>query len=1043
MFRFFARLAVQRPVLTSMLVIVLVILGSFSYLRLGVDLLPGIDFPVVTVSAVYPGAGPEEVEAQVTEPIEDAVSTVPNLESLTSYSRENVSIVIVEFGYGVDADLAAIEVKDNVDAIRARLPADVEPPTIQKLDIGAMPIMALALSGPQSLTALNDFADQVLRDRLARVDGVATVAISGGREQEVQVRVHPDRLRAYDLALTDLAGLVGAGSVTIPAGRVTETGGEFAVRVVGEYTSVQEIEDLPIPLPGGGRIRLGDVATVMPGLADLRQLARFNGQPTVSISIQKRADANTVATAEGVFDAVEELRAQLPPGAELRVARDFSAFIRDAIQDIFRNILLGIFLTTAVLFLFLHSWRGTIIAAAAMPATIVATFLFLDQLGFTINVMTLMALGITVGILVTNTIVVLESIYRHLDRGEHPRTAAEEGTTEVAVAVAAAALTNVVVFTPIAFMEGIIGQFFFAFGLTVVFATLTSVLISFTLAPMLAARLLRVNETRLEKEGWLGFLWKRFDAGYQAVEEEYRRALGWVLARPRNGWAVIGGTALLVALAAFLQLRFVGGEFMPAQDEGVVDVALELPPGTPVERTAEIARRAETRIREIPEVTDLLTNVGGGGGGMFTLQGDVSQASIQATVESDLHTETFLPRFRELLAVLPDADVTVTLGETMGPGGMAALQVLVKGPEQDRLHEVARRATEAVATVPGLVDVRNTIEDPRPEVVFRPRREVLTEYGLTVAQVGGALRASLEGVTPGVYREAGEERDIRVRLEEGSRSRVEELGDLQIRTFAGMIPVSALGELSLEGGETTIQRDEKQRTVTIEAEIGRGNLTALAAEMRTALDAVEFPPGYSYEITGQFEIFQESLVEMGKALLLAIILTYVVLAMILESYVHPVTIMLTLPLGAVGAVFALFLTASNLNIFSMMALIMLVGIVVNNAILILDYARILRSRGQEILEALMEAAPARLRPIIMTNVAIAFALLPQALGTGPGSFYRVPMAIVTIGGVLVAALFTLFLIPTIYVKVDRFAYGARRREREELKLTETEGASPG
>jgi len=1043
MFRFFARLAVQRPVLTSMLVIVLVILGSFSYLRLGVDLLPGIDFPVVTVSAVYPGAGPEEVEAQVTEPIEDAVSTVPNLESLTSYSRENVSIVIVEFGYGVDADLAAIEVKDKVDAIRARLPADVEPPTIQKLDIGAMPIMALALSGPQSLTALNDFADQVLRDRLARVDGVATVAISGGREQEVQVRVHPDRLRAYDLALTDLAGLVGAGSVTIPAGRVTETGGEFAVRVVGEYTSVQEIEDLPIPLPGGGRIRLGDVATVMPGLADLRQLARFNGQPTVSISIQKRADANTVATAEGVFDAVEELRAQLPPGAELRVARDFSAFIRDAIQDIFRNILLGIFLTTAVLFLFLHSWRGTIIAAAAMPATIVATFLFLDQLGFTINVMTLMALGITVGILVTNTIVVLESIYRHLDRGEHPRTAAEEGTTEVAVAVAAAALTNVVVFTPIAFMEGIIGQFFFAFGLTVVFATLTSVLISFTLAPMLAARLLRVNETRLEKEGWLGFLWKRFDAGYQAVEEEYRRALGWVLARPRNGWAVIGGTALLVALAAFLQLRFVGGEFMPAQDEGVVDVALELPPGTPVERTAEIARRAEALIREIPEVTDLLTNVGGGGGGMFTLQGDVSQASIQATVESDLHTETFLPRFRELLAVLPDADVTVTLGETMGPGGMAALQVLVKGPEQDRLHEVARRATEAVATVPGLVDVRNTIEDPRPEVVFRPRREVLTEYGLTVAQVGGALRASLEGVTPGVYREAGEERDIRVRLEEGSRSRVEELGDLQIRTFAGMIPVSALGELSLEGGETTIQRDEKQRTVTIEAEIGRGNLTALAAEMRTALDAVEFPPGYSYEITGQFEIFQESLVEMGKALLLAIILTYVVLAMILESYVHPVTIMLTLPLGAVGAVFALFLTASNLNIFSMMALIMLVGIVVNNAILILDYARILRSRGKEILEALMEAAPARLRPIIMTNVAIAFALLPQALGTGPGSFYRVPMAIVTIGGVLVAALFTLFLIPTIYVKVDRFAYGARRREREELKLTETEGPSPG
>jgi hydrophobic/amphiphilic exporter-1 (mainly G- bacteria), HAE1 family len=1039
MFRFFARLAVQRPVLTSMLVMVLVILGSFSYLRLGVDLMPGIDFPVVTISTVYPGAGPEEVETQVTEPVEDAISTVPNLESLTSYSQENVSIVIVEFGYGVDADLAAIEVKDKVDAIRARLPADAEPPTIQKVDIGAMPIVALALSGPQSLTALNDFADQVLRDRLARVDGVAIVSISGGREQEVQVRVHPDRLRAYGLAITDLAGLVGAGSVTIPAGRVTEEAAEFPVRVVGEYTSVQEIEDLPIPLPGGARIRLGDVATVVTGLSDQRALARFNGQPTVSISLQKRADANTVATAAGVFQVLEELEAQLPPGAELRVARDFSAFIRDAVQDIFKNILIGILLTTGVLFLFLHSWRGTIIAAAAMPATIVATFLALDQLGFTINVMTLMALGITVGILVTNTIVVLESIYRHLDRGAHPRKAAEEGTTEVAVAVAASALTNVVVFTPIAFMEGIIGQFFFAFGLTVVFATLTSVLISFTLAPMLAARLLRSHETRLEEEGWLGFLWKRFDSGYQALEDEYRRALGWVLARPRNGWAIIGATILLVAMAGFIQARFVGGEFMPSQDEGVVDVALELPPGTPVERTAEIARRAESLIREIPEVTDILTNVGGGGEGMFTLQGEVNQASIQATVQSALHTEAFLPRFRELLAVLPDAEVTVTLGETMGPGGMAPLQVLVKGPEQDRLHELARQATEAVASVPGLVDVRNSIEEPRAEVVFRPRREVLTEYGLTVAQVGSTLRASIEGVTPGVYREAGEEREIRVRLEEGSRSRVGELGDLQIRTFAGMIPVRALGELSMEGGETTIQRDEKQRTVTIEAQIGSGSLTALAADMRVALSDVELPPGYSYEITGQFEIFQESLVEMGKALLLAVILTYVVLAMILESYVHPVTIMLTLPLGAVGAVFALFLTASNLNIFSMMALIMLVGIVVNNAILILDYAQILRSRGKEILEALMEAAPARLRPIIMTNVAIAFALLPQALGGGPGSFYRVPMAIVTIGGVLVAALFTLFLIPVIYVKVDRLAFGTRRREEEDRKLKEMVG----
>jgi HAE1 family hydrophobic/amphiphilic exporter-1 len=1043
MFRFFARLAVRRPVLTTMLVGILVFLGAFSYFNLGVDLTPEIDFPVVTVTTVYPGASPEDVELQVTEPIEDAVSTLADLESLSSFSRENVSILIIEFDYDVDADLAAIDVKDKVDAIRATLPDDVEPPTIQKLDIRSMPIVDLALSGPQSLDALYDFADQVLAEALSRVTGVASISITGGREREVQVRVYPDRLRAYGLAITDVAQLVGAENMNIPAGRITEPQAEYSFRVQGEYSSLEEISGLPLLLPGGGRIRLADVATVGMGFADVRELARYQGQPTVSLSIQKRSDANTVATAAGIFEVLEELHAQVPPRATLVVASDRSEFIRDAIQDILRNILIGIALTVGVLFLFLHSWRGTVIAAVAMPATIVATFLALDQLGFTINVMTLMALGITVGILVTNTIVVLENIYRYLDQGADPKTAAEEGTTEVAIAVAASALTNVVVFTPIAFMQGIIGQFFFAFGLTVVFATLTSVFISFTLAPMLAARLLRTYETKREEEGWLGFFWRRFDAGYAGLENDYRRILGWVLARPRHGWAVIGGTVLVFALAIWIQTTFVAGEFIPAEDQGIAQVALELPPGTPVERMEETVDRAEALLREIPEVTEILSTVGQGGGGFFSAGGDVNQASLQVTIESELFTDTFFPEIRERLATVPDAEVTLSLAQTMGGSGEAPLQILIKGPDQDRLEEVAMRATEIVEGVEGLVDVRNSIEDPRAEVVFRPNREVMSEYGLTVAQVGGTLRSSIDGVVPGVYREDGEERDIRVRLAESSRDRTAELGDLQIRTFAGMIPVSALGRLEEVGGETTILREEKQRTVQIDAEIGSGALTTLAREIQVGLDAMDLPPGYSYEITGEFEYFQESVTEMLRALLMAIVLTYIALAMILESFVHPVTIMLSLPLGAVGAFFALFLTASNLNIFSMMALIMLVGIVVNNAILILDYAHILRTRGMGLTEALMEAAPTRLRPILMTNVAIAIALAPQAIGSGAGSFYRVPMAMVTIGGVLVAAVFTLFLIPVMYQKLDRFAFAAHAHEKEERERHEHEEGREG
>jgi len=1021
-----------------MLVVVFVVLGAFSYLAIPIDMFPEVEFPMITVSTIYPGAGPEEVETEITEPIEDAVSTIANLESLISFSQENVSTVIIEFDYSVDPDLAAIEVKDKVDVIRALFPSDAEPPTVMKLDINAMPIMDITVSGPQSLDAITDLADDVLSERLARVEGIASVSVTGGREREIQVLVHPDRLRAYGLAITDVAGLVGGENITVPAGRVKEPNAEFSVRVVGEYASLTEIEELPVFLPGGGRIRLADVATVRSGFADVREIARYNGNPTVSMSLQKRSGANTVAAAAGVMEAVEELRAQVPAGIELEIVRDASEFIRDSIQDIFRNILIGIGLTTLVLFVFLHSWRGTIVAAVAMPLTIIATFLLIEQAGFTINVMTLMALGITVGILVTNTIVVLEGIDRQLDLGKSPKEAAEIGTTEVAIAVAASALTNVVVFTPIAFMQGIMGQFFISFGLTVVFASLFSVLFSFTLAPMLAARVLKAKQDEVAvKKGSLSGFWKAFDRGYKGLENDYRSALKWALGSKTNGWLIIGATLGAMLLSMFVAGAFVGGEFMPQQDEGLALVTLELPPGTPPERTSVIAVRAEEALREIPEVETILTTVGGSAAAMTFRSGagEGHVAQLQVTVESDGPTEDLLPLMREKMALIPDAEVTATLTESMGPGGEAPLQVLIKGPEQDRLEALAEEATNVVASVPGLVEVSNSIADPRREVEFRPNREVMSEHGLSVGSVGGTLRASIEGVIPGVYREAGDERDIRVRLTEDSRDRVSELGSLQIRTHGGMVPVSALGSMAETEGETAIQRDDKQRTVQIDAHMAGGSLTDLVSQIQVGLDDVDFPPGYSYEITGDFEIFAESLVEMLKALVMAILLTYIVLAMILESYVHPITIMLTLPLGFVGAVLSLFLASKSLNIFSMMAVIMLVGIVVNNAILILDYTQQLREKGRGLIEALLEAAPVRLRPILMTNVAIAIALVPQALGSGAGAVFRVPMAVVTIGGVLVAAVFTLFLIPVIYTKLDRFAFAqhAHQREAEERR----------
>jgi hydrophobic/amphiphilic exporter-1 (mainly G- bacteria), HAE1 family len=1031
MFDFLPRLAVERPVLTTMLVVMSLVLGVFGFSRMQTDLFPEVEFPVVSVSTVYPGAGPEEIETQVTDRLEEAVSTLAGIESLRSFSQENVSILVVQFDLGVSPDQAAIDVRDRIETVRGMLPAEVEAPIVQKFDFGSLPIIDLALSGPQGTDALYELADEELRERFSRVAGVAGVRIVGGRAREVEVLVSPERLQAYGLTLPEVVNLIQAENLSVPSGRISEARADVPVRVVGEYRAVAEIEELRLFLASGQVVRLGDVATVREGFEDASQVARFNGESAVSISIQKRSDANPVNTAAGVRAEIDRISRELPPGTQITIVRDGSTFIQDSINDVLWNLLIGILLTTLVLFLFLHSWRGTIIAAAAMPVTIIATFLLMDVAGFTLNVMTLMALSITVGILVTNTIVVLENVYRHLDLGEDPKDAAWKGTSEIGVAVAASTLTNLVVFTPIAFMEGIIGQFFYAFGLTVVFATVFSIFISFTLAPLLAARLLRTNETEHEEtEGRLAPLWRHWDAGYRELERSYRGALDWALTRPRNGWVIIGGIFALSLVSLFVAGRFVGGEFIPSSDEGAIRVEIELPSGTPLERTSEVALRAEQRIATLDDVGSMLTTIAGGGGNFMSIGGGANAAQILVTLKEGGRTSSQVLRdLRPLLADLPDAQVSAVPTDPSAVGGaQAPIQLQISGPDYAQLRQIADQVTAALVTVPQLSDVNNTLEEPRTEVVFRPDRAALADYGLTVGQVGQIVRSSIAGTIAGVYRgEVGRERDIRVRLAEDARQQAAQVGEIQVRSPRGTVPIAALGELTEAQSPTSIQRIDRVRTVEINAQIGQGALTDAVAAIQERMDATPLPPGYDYRITGEFENFGEALGAILVALALAITLTYIVLAMILESFIHPFTIMLTLPLGAVGAFLGLFLWGASINIFSMMAIVMLVGIVVNNAILILDYTAQLRKQGLGIVEALVEAAPARLRAIVMSNIAIVFALIPQAISTGAGANFRVPMAVVTIGGVLLSAVFTLFLIPVIYVKLDRLSLATSPR----------------
>jgi hydrophobic/amphiphilic exporter-1 (mainly G- bacteria), HAE1 family len=1034
MFDFLPRIAVQRPVLTTMLVVMSLVLGIFGWSRLQTDLFPEVEFPFVSVVTAYPGAGPEEVESQVTDRIEEAVSGLAGIRTLSSWSQENVSLIFIEFELGVNPDLAAIDVRDRIEAIRGLLPSDVQSPVVQKFDIGAMPIMDIALAGPQGADALYELADLDLRERFSRVDGVAGVQVIGGRTREVEILVSSERMQAYGVTLPDIIAMIQAENISVPTGRITEERVDVPVRVVGEYRSTAEIEELRLFLPGGQVVRLGDIATVRDGYEDLAQVARYNGEAAVSIAIQKRSDANPVNTAAGVRAEIDRMRASLPPGTTMTIVRDASGFIRDSINDVLLNLLIGIILTTLVLFMFLHSWRGTIIAAAAMPVTIISTFLLMDAAGFTLNVMTLMALSITVGILVTNTIVVLENIYRHLDLGEDPKGAAYKGTAEIGVAVAASTLTNLVVFTPIAFMEGIIGQFFYAFGLTVVFATLFSIFISFTLAPLLAARLLRTNETELEEtEGRLAPLWRRWDAGYREFEHSYRGALSWALARPRNGWAVIGSIFVLSLLSLGVAASFVGGEFIPSSDEGAIRVELELPPGTPIQRTNAVAAAAEQLIATLPDVESTLTTITGAGGDFMSIGAAANKANILVTLRDGGRTSSeVLRELRPLLAVVPDAVITAVATDPSAFGGnQAPIQLLISGPDYATLQDLARQVTARLAPVPELSDVTNSLEEPRTELVFRPDRAALADHGLTVGQVGQVVRASIAGTVAGVFRgEAGRERDIRVRLAEDARQQADQVGAIRVRSPRGTVPITSLGQLAEAESPTAIQRVDRERAVEINAQIGRGGLTGAVAAIEQEMAQLPLPPGYEWRITGEFEAFGDAITAVLVALILAITLTYIVLAMILESFIHPFTIMLTLPLGAVGAFLGLFLWGASINIFSMMAIIMLVGIVVNNAILILDYTAQLRRAGAGIIDALLDAAPARLRPIVMSNIAIVFALIPQAVSTGAGATFRVPMAVVTIGGVMLSAVFTLFLIPIIYTKLDRLTVAGRAEARQ-------------
>ena len=1022
-------LSVKRPVLTVMLITVFLVIGIFSFLRLTIDLFPQIDIPVITITTIYPGAGPSEVKSQVTEKIEDEISTVSNVKHIDSTSMENVSIIVVEFELGVDVDMMNVEVKDKVDAIISTLPDEVESPKIVKYDINALPILNLSVSADRPLNEVYEFCDRELRDRLNSIDGLASVEIVGGLEREIQVNVSKEALNRYGLTITELAGLIGAENRNVPLGRLTMTDEEYVLRVQGEFKSIEELVCTTIPVPGGATVYLSDFGTVVDGFKERRELAEFEGKPSIGVIIYKRSDANTVKVASEVFSTIDKIRETMPLDYEIGIARDLSRFIVDSVNDVLLNIVLGILITSIFLYIFLHDMRSTLIASLAMPTSIISTFILMYFAGFTINVITLMALGISIGILATNSIIVLESIKRYIDDGENPDEAAVKGTGEVAVAVIASTLTNIMVFTPIAYMSGIVGQFFKQFGLTVVFATIFSLLVSFTMAPMMAAKLMGKSGAKSGKGpsrfeiidrlgGGLHRFFKRWDDAYEGVVNGYRSVLTWCLDNPMK--TVL--STLGVFILSFVLLAMVGGEFFPYNDRGYISVKVEMPPGTRIEETSTVMDEIYGIVEEFEVVETVFITVGGEQRGVN--EGELIIKLVDIS-DRDILSKDFVNIIRPKLAVIPAADISIKeLSEGAGPEGSDII-VEITGTDMGKISEIAMEMKGIVEEMDGLVDVDTSVKAPTPEIRFLPNRFEMSSYNINSASIYTVLRASFEGEVASVYREEGEEYDIRVRLDEADRDNVDSFAEVMIRTPRGMVPLSQLGEVSYSLGESEILRKDRQDLIEVRANIGAGTAGEYEVMIMGAVDKLNIPEGYNVGLGGESETKAESFRALFEALFMAIILTYIVLAAILESYVHPITIMVTLPLGLIGTAVGLFVAGATINVLSLMAMVMLVGIVVNNAILILDYTAHLRDEGKRMREALLEAAPVRFRPIVMTNLAIAFAILPQALGDASAGF-RVAMAVVTMGGVLFSAVFTLFLIPVVYEFLDRFTIQGRQ-----------------
>lgn len=1018
--------AIKRPVFTTMVSLGIVVLGVMSFFRLGVNLFPDVQFPVVTVTTVYPGASPTEIESQVSQRIEDAVVSIAGVDRIQSFSSESVSRVVVFFDLEADAMESATQVRERVAQVRALLPREAEAPTIARVDLGAAPIMLYTLQGGDDVQALRDYAKDQLRPILEQVDGVATVRVLGGRERQVNVLLDLDRVQALGLTPVAVADRIRMENVSVPGGGFDEGERRIAVRTMGELVSVDELRELPIGTgPGGSLVRLRDVAEVEDGFQDDTTLVRANGEPAVVFEVLKSSGSNTVQVSANVRERITSLT--MPQGVSASVIMDQSEFILENAHEVQIALLFGGAMAILVILLFLLDLRSTFISGLALPTSVLGAFFLMYLLDFTLNMMTLLGLSLAIGLLIDDSIVVRENIMKHLERGEDPVTAASKGTREITLAVVATTATLCAVFVPVAFTSGIVGQFFREFGLTIAGATIISTWVAFTLDPMLSARLARKIEPGQSlheaDQGFFRFLKRPLLRFYEGLDAVYGALLAWILKRRITmaaglvlSFGALFGSCALVPL--------MGSEFTSPEDRGMYNVDIDLPAGTRLEESARLSLPAERELMADPRFVTVYAQVGVNGRANQVTYRIVAVPKMERT-----ETQPELQRFtRELLLRhIPEAEVTVSDPSIVEGARDYPLQIDISGDDYDTLAPAAERLRHILATIPGTRDVDLQYSPGSPELGVRVDRDRASQLGVPLAVIARTVRASLEGEVAGVYRDGDDEIDIRVRLRPEDRSDAQRIEGIRVQTPGGFVPLSDLALVERTESPAEIQRANRRRVIILTGAPDGRPLGDVVAEFERRVAQEVLPPGIQWSLEGQAKMMNESNANMGLAMLLGVLFIYLVLASQFESFLHPVTIMMALPLAIVGAIVALFLQGSTLSMGATIGMILLMGLVTKNGILLIDHAVTkVREEGWDPYRAILDAGPARLRPILMTSAAMVLGMLPTALNEGPGSEFRSPMAMGVIGGVISSTLLTLIVVPIFYIAMEAVRRGFAR-----------------